>query len=140
MKRQTLKSTGGYMKEFQTLTFNVTGSVPTNPKYQARATVDLRTFAQSCNPDLMSASNHKGVAPDTPSFGKWCIENCLQGYPGGIATMDLWQSTGKPFFEYWVALFPQDKINHELHTFNGRRYRYSHPSISAAARFLRYQV
>lgn len=115
VKRQTLESMGDYRKEFQTLTFNVTGSVPTNPKNQASATVDLRIFAQSRNPDLMSAGTHKGVAPDTPSFGKWCIENCLQGYPGGTPAMDLRQSIGKPFFEYWVALFPQNKIAHELH-------------------------
>ena len=120
VKRQTLESMGDYRKEFQTLTFNVTGSVPVNPRNQASATVDLRIFAQSRNPDLMSAGAHKGVAPDTPSFGKWCIENCLQGYPGGTPAMDLRQSIGKPFFEYWVALFPQDKINHEVHTFDGK--------------------
>ncbi|KAF2646387.1 DUF1446-domain-containing protein [Massarina eburnea CBS 473.64] len=120
VKQQTLESMGDYQKEFQTLTFNVTGSVPTNPKNQASATVDLRIFAQSRNPDLMSAGAHKGVAPDTPSFGKWCIENCLQGYPGGTPAMDLRQSVGKPFFEYWVALFPQDQIDHKLHVFDGK--------------------
>ncbi|KAF2827928.1 DUF1446-domain-containing protein [Ophiobolus disseminans] len=120
VKRQTLKSMGEYRKEFTTLTFNVTGSVAENPRNQASATVDLRIFAQSKNPDIMSAGTHKGVAPDTPSFGKWCIENCLQGYPGGTPAMDLRQSVGKPFFEYWVALFPQDKINHEMHTFDGK--------------------
>ncbi|KAF2681422.1 DUF1446-domain-containing protein [Lentithecium fluviatile CBS 122367] len=120
VKRQTLESMGDYRKEFQTLTFNVTGSVPANPRNQASATVDLRIFAQSRNPDLMSAGTHKGVAPDTPSFGKWCIENCLQGYPGGTPAMDLRQSIGKPFFEYWVALFPQDKIDHQVHTFDGQ--------------------
>ncbi|KAF2735798.1 DUF1446-domain-containing protein [Polyplosphaeria fusca] len=120
IKRQTLESMGDYRKEFQTLTFNTTGSVPVNPRNQSSATVDLRIFAQSLNADLMSAGAHKGVAPDTPSFGKWCIENCLQGYPGGTPAMDMRQSIGKPFFEYWVALFPQDKINHELHTFDGK--------------------
>jgi hypothetical protein len=120
VKRQTLQSMGEYRKQFQTLTFNVTGSVAENPKNQASATVDLRIFAQSRNPDLMSAGTHKGVAPDTPSFGKWCIENCLQGYPGGTPAMDLRQSIGKPFFEYWVALFPQDRIDHQLHTYDGK--------------------
>lgn len=119
VKRQTLESMGEYRKEFKTLAFNVTGSVAENPRNQASATVDLRIFAQSKNQNIMSAGTHKGVAPDTPSFGKWCIENCLQGYPGGTPAMDLRQSVGKPFFEYWVALFPQDKINHEVHTFDG---------------------
>ncbi|KAH7139331.1 hypothetical protein B0J11DRAFT_477592 [Dendryphion nanum] len=127
VKRQTLESMGEYKKEFQTLTFNVTGSVADNPRNQASATVDLRIFAQSRNPDLMSAGTHKGVAPDTPSFGKWCIENCLQGYPGGTPAMDLRLSIGKPFFEYWVALFPQDRIAHETHTFDGGTIRIPPP-------------
>lgn len=117
---QTRESIGEYEKEFQTLKFTVTGSVPVNPRNQNEATVDLRIFAQSRNPDVMSAGKHKGVAPDAPSFAKWCIENCLQGYPGGTPAMDMRQAVGKPFFEYWVALFPQDLIQHEVHTFDGR--------------------
>ena len=100
------------------------------------APVDFRIFAQSKNADIMSAGKHKGVAPDTPSFAKWCIENCLQGYPGvggnrmhsclelmhdqGTPAMDLRQSTGKPFFEYWATLFPQDRISHEVRTLEGK--------------------
>lgn len=34
--------------------------------------------------------------------------------------MDLRQSTGKPFFEYWATLFPQDRINHEVRTLDGK--------------------
>ncbi|KAF2440515.1 DUF1446-domain-containing protein [Karstenula rhodostoma CBS 690.94] len=131
VKRQTLESIGEYRKEFTTLTFTVTGSVAENPKNQASATVDLRIFAQSKNPEIMSAGSHKGVAPDTPSFAKWCIENCLQGYPGGTPAMDLRQSIGKPFFEYWVALFPQDKINHEMHTFDGKTVPVPAPTVTA---------
>jgi hypothetical protein len=131
VKRQTLESIGDYRKDFTTLTFTVTGSVAENPKNQASATVDLRIFAQSKNPDIMSAGSHKGVAPDTPSFAKWCIENCLQGYPGGTPAMDLRQSIGKPFFEYWVALFPQDKINHEMHTFDGKSIPVPAPTVTA---------
>jgi hypothetical protein len=99
IERQTIASMGEYRKEFKTLKFTVTGSVPVNPKNQDEATVDLRIFAQSKNPDVMSAGKHKGVAPDTPSFAKWCIENCLQGYPGGTPAMDMRQAIGKPFFE-----------------------------------------
>ncbi|KAF2111438.1 hypothetical protein BDV96DRAFT_551859 [Lophiotrema nucula] len=130
VKRQTLESMGNYRKEFQTLAFNVTGSVAVNPNNQASATVDLRIFAQSRNADLMSAGQHKGVAPDEPSFGKWCIENCLQGYPGGTPAMDLRQSVGKPFFEYWVALFPQEKISHEVHTHDGKTIAITPPTNS----------
>lgn len=100
VERQTLESMGEYRKEFQVLKFTVTGSVPVNPRNQNEATVDLRIFAQTRNPDLVSAGQHKGVAPDTPCLGRWAIENCLQGYPGGTPAMDLRQSVGKPFFEY----------------------------------------
>jgi len=99
IERQTMESMGEYKKEFSTLKFTVSGTVPTNPKNQDEATVDLRIFAQSRNPDLMSAGKHKGVAPDSPSFAKWCIENCLQGYPGATPAMDLRQAVGKPYFE-----------------------------------------
>jgi hypothetical protein len=127
---QTRESMGDYQKHFQTLKFTVTGSVPVNPRNQNEATVDMRIFAQSRNPDVMSAGKHKGVAPDAPSFAKWCIENCLQGYPGGTPAMDLRQAVGKPFFEYWVALFPQDLIKHEVHTFDERILSISPPKTT----------
>jgi hypothetical protein len=131
VKKQTLESIGDYQKDFTTLSFTVTGSVAENPRNQASVTVDLRIFAQSKNPDIMSAGSHKGVAPNTPSFANWCIENCLQGYPGGTPAMDLRQSIEKPFFEYWVALFPQDKINHQMHSFDGRIVPVPAPNVTA---------
>ena len=99
VERQTIESMGLYRKDFHTLKFTVTGSVPENPKNQDEATVDLRIFAQTRNADLLSAGEHKGVAPDTPSFAKWCIENCLQGYPGATPAMDMRQGVGKPYLE-----------------------------------------
>ena len=99
VQRQTYESMGKYREEFHTLKFTVTGSVASNPKNQDEATVDLRIFAQTRNADLVSAGEHKGVAPDTPSFAKWCIENCLQGYPGATPAMDMRQAVGKPYFE-----------------------------------------
>ncbi|KAH6673038.1 hypothetical protein B0J14DRAFT_481972 [Halenospora varia] len=120
VERQTIASMGDYRKDFHTLKFTVTGSVPGRPRNQDEATVDLRIFAQTRNADLVSAGEHKGVAPDTPSFAKWCIENCLQGYPGATPAMDMRQGVGKPYFEYWVALFPQELAKHEVHTFDGK--------------------
>jgi hypothetical protein len=99
VERQTIESMGHYRKDFHTLKFTVTGSVPENPKNQDEATVDLRIFAQTRNSDLVSAGEHKGVAPDTPSFAKCCIENCLQGYPGATPAMDMRQGVGKPYLE-----------------------------------------
>lgn len=70
IEKQTRASMGEYEKEFDVLKFTTTGSVPSNPKSLDASTVDLRIFAQSRNPDVMSAGKHKGVAPDAPSFAK----------------------------------------------------------------------
>jgi hypothetical protein len=90
---------GDYRKEFHTLKFTASGSVPEHPRNQDAATLDFRIFAQTRNADLVSAGENTGVAPDTPSFAKWCIENCLQGYPGATPAMDMRQGVGKPYFE-----------------------------------------
>ena len=100
VERQTIASMGEFRKDFHTLKFTVTGSVPENPKNQDEATVDLRIFAQSRNPNVLSVGNNIGVTPDQPAFARWCIENCLQGYPGSTMAMDMRQAVGKPYFEY----------------------------------------
>ena len=128
VKRQTTESMGDYRKDFHTLTFTTTGSVAHNPKNQDQATVDLRIFAQTRNPDMVSAGERKGIAPDTPTFARWCIENCLQGYPGATPGMDMRQAVGKPYFEYWVALFPQALANHQVHTSDGHTIAIPPPS------------
>lgn len=46
--------------------------------------------------------------------------------------MDLRQAVGKPFFEYWVALFPQDLIKHAVHTYDGRVIPISAPDQTQA--------
>lgn len=71
---QTLTSMGDYRKEFTTLKFTVTGSVDGNPRNQDAATVDLRIFAQTRNPDVVSAGKHPGISPDQPTFAKWVSE------------------------------------------------------------------
>ena len=96
------------------------GSAPVNPKNQDEATVDLRIFAQTRNPNVVSAGKHKGVSPSEPSFAKWCIENYLQGYAGGTPAMDMRQAVGKSFFEFWAALFPQELCKHEDYAFDGK--------------------
>jgi hypothetical protein len=99
IERQTIFSMGDYRKDFHTLKFTVSGSVSEHPKNQDEATLDFRIFAQTRNADLVSAGKNTGVAPDKPSFAKWCIENCLQGYPGATPAMDMRQGIGKPYFE-----------------------------------------
>ncbi|KAB5511236.1 hypothetical protein GE09DRAFT_1272319, partial [Coniochaeta sp. 2T2.1] len=118
VEQQTIESMGEYRKEFSTLTFTPIGSVALDPKNQNEATVDLRIAAQTKNADLVSAGKTKGISPDQPTFAKW---NCLQGYIGGTPAMDLRGPVGTPFFEYFVALFPQDKIRHEIrHCFDAQ--------------------
>ena len=44
--------------------------------------------------------------------------------------MDMRQAVGKPFFEYWVALFPQDHCQHEVHLHSGETLTISPPSTT----------
>ncbi|ERS95471.1 hypothetical protein HMPREF1624_07987 [Sporothrix schenckii ATCC 58251] len=129
IEAQTIASMGDYRKEFTTLSFNVTGSVAENPRSLSEATVELRIFAQTRNPDMVSAGKNKGISPDHPTFAKFCIENCLQGYPGGTPGTDMRQAVGKPFFEYWVSLFPQSEIEHLVWTHDGQCFPVGAPPI-----------
>lgn len=99
VERQTIASMGKYRTEFHTLSFTVTGSPKENPQNQDEATVDLRIFAQTRNPDIMSAGAIISVTPNTPCFARWCVENCLMGYPGSTPALDMRQAVGKPYFE-----------------------------------------
>ncbi|KAL1890216.1 hypothetical protein Sste5346_008370 [Sporothrix stenoceras] len=128
VEAQTVASMGEYRKEFTTLSFNLTGSVAEKPRSLSEATVELRIFTQTRNPDMVSAGKNKDISPDHPTFAKFCIENCLQGYPGGTPGTDMRQAVGKPFFEYWVSLFPQSEIEHTVWTHDGQRVPVSAPS------------
>ncbi|KAI1625289.1 hypothetical protein EDD37DRAFT_694003 [Exophiala viscosa] len=130
VERQTVASMGHYRKEFHTLTFTVTGSPAPNPKNQDEATVDLRIFAQTKNPDIISAGSNISVTPDTPCFARWCVENCLMGYPGSTPALDMRQAVGKPYFEYWVALLPQTEIQQQVHAFHGSTIDISPPEVT----------
>ncbi|CAK7233746.1 hypothetical protein SCUCBS95973_008700 [Sporothrix curviconia] len=109
VETQTIASMGEYRKEFTILSFNVTGSVAAQPRSLSEATVELRIFAQTRNPDMVSAGKNKGISPDHPTFAKFCIENCLQGYPGGTPGTDMRQAVGKPFFEALSSWGPTQK-------------------------------
>jgi hypothetical protein len=130
VKKQTIASMGEYHKAFDTLTFTVTGSSRPNPRNQNEATVDLRIFAQSKNAEIMSAGKNVVVTPETPCFARWCLENCLQGYPGSTMALDMRQAMGKPYFEYWAALIPQSVVDHKVHHFTGSVQSVAPPSIT----------
>lgn len=127
---QTIASMGEYRKEFHTLTFTVTGHSLPNPSNQNEATVDLRIFAQSRNPEVISAGKDVVVTPETPCFARWCLENCLQGYPGSTMALDMRQAMGKPYFEYWATLIPQSVVDQKVHHFDGTVQSIPSPNVT----------
>ncbi|KAH6898121.1 hypothetical protein B0T10DRAFT_577622 [Thelonectria olida] len=87
--------------------------VPENPQSQAEGTVDLHTFAQTRDEELLEGSSF--VDSDRGSFARFCIENLLQSYPGGTMAPDMRTAVGRPFFEYWVSLMPQSFVKEMAH-------------------------
>lgn len=108
VERQTRALMGEHVNKFSCLKFMVAGAVPNNPQSQEEATVDMRVFAQTRDPDLLSGNNF--VDSDRGSFARFCIENLLQGYPGSTMATDMRTAIGRPFFEYWVTLMPQSFV------------------------------
>ena len=102
VERQTIATMGEHVKKFSCLKFTIAGTVPEDPESQDEATVDLRIFAQSQDPDVLSASAM--IDSDRGSFARFCIENLLQGYPGSTMAPDMRQAIGRPFFPYSVTL------------------------------------
>lgn len=118
IERQTKALMGDHIKRFSCLKFMVAGNVPSDPQSQEEATVDMRIFAQTRDPDLLSGNNF--VDSDRGSFARFCIENLLQGYPGSTMAPDMRTAIGRPFFEYWVSLLPQSFVNETAHLPDGR--------------------
>lgn len=118
IERQTKARMGKhYLDKFSCLKFMIAGSVGQNPQSQDEATVDLRIFAQTRDPELLSGNSF--VDSDRGSFARFCIENLLQSYPGGTMAPDMRTAVGRPFFEYWVALMPQSFVEETAHLPDG---------------------
>ncbi|KAH0442492.1 DUF1446 domain-containing protein [Colletotrichum camelliae] len=117
VERQTKALMGDHIKKFSCLRFMVAGAVPSDPQSQEEATVDMRIFAQTRDPDLLSGNNF--VDSDRGSFARFCIENLLQGYPGSTMAPDMRTAIGRPFFEYWVSLLPQTFVHETAHLPDG---------------------
>ncbi|KAH7087226.1 hypothetical protein FB567DRAFT_62880 [Paraphoma chrysanthemicola] len=128
IERQTKAAMGEHLGKFSCLNFTIAGKVPDDPKSQDEATVDLRIFAQSRDPDLLSASSI--IDSDRGSFARFCIENLLQGYPGSTMAPDMRQAIGRPFFEYWVSLLPQSFVKEIAHLHDGRVLEIPSPSLT----------
>lgn len=91
--------------KFHTLKFRTNGSCPSNPSNQDSATVDFRIFAQAREESALS----------TEKFLRPCTDIIMQSYPGATFAVDARQATPKPYYEYWVALFPQADAKHVCH-------------------------
>jgi hypothetical protein len=128
IERQTKAQMGEHLKKFSCLKFMIAGAVPEDPQSQEEATVDLRIFAQTRDPDLLSGNNF--VDSDRGSFARFCIENLLQSYPGGTMAPDMRTAIGRPFFEYWVSLMPQSFVKETAHLPDGTVVDIPSPQIT----------
>lgn len=128
VERQTRALMGDYVKKFSCLKFMIAGDVPSNPETQEQATVDMRIFAQTRDPDILSGNNF--VDSDRGSFARFCIENLLQGYPGSTMAPDMRTAIGRPFFEYWVSLMPQKFVKETAHLPDGTVVDIPTPTIT----------
>ncbi|KAL1611824.1 hypothetical protein SLS60_000044 [Paraconiothyrium brasiliense] len=128
IERQTLAAMGDYAKEFTCLKFQIAGTVPEDPQSQNEATVDLRIFAQTQNADMLSAGAM--IDSDRGSFARFCIENLLQGYPGSTMAPDMRTAMGRPFFEYWVSLMPQEFVKEQAHLPDGTVVDIPSPTVT----------
>ncbi|EEY17098.1 conserved hypothetical protein [Verticillium alfalfae VaMs.102] len=109
-----------YLQEIGENAVHVSGvkGLPPPSTTKGRSHCDMRIFAQTRDPDLLSGNNF--VDSDRGSFARFCIENLLQGYPGSTMAPDMRTAIGRPFFEYWVSLLPQKFVNETVHLPDGR--------------------
>ncbi|KAB5554917.1 hypothetical protein GE09DRAFT_964735 [Coniochaeta sp. 2T2.1] len=117
IERQTKALMGDHVTRFSCLRFMIAGAVPSDPQSQDEATVDLRIFAQTRDAEILSGNNF--VDSDRGSFARFCIENLLQGYPGSTMAPDMRTAIGRPFFEYWVSLLPQECVREQAYLPDG---------------------
>jgi hypothetical protein len=128
IERQTKAQMGEHLKKFSCLKFMIAGAVPENPTSQEEATVDLRIFAQTQDEGLLSGNNF--VDSDRGSFARFCIENLLQSYPGGTMAPDMRTAIGRPYFEYWVSLLPQEYVKETAHLPDGTVVDIPNPAVT----------
>lgn len=117
VERQTKALMGEHLTRFSCLRFMTAGTVAPDPQSQDEATVDLRIFAQTRDSEILSGNSF--VDSDRGSFARFCIENLLQGYPGSTMAPDMRTAIGRPFFEYWVSLLPQDFVKEQAYLPDG---------------------
>lgn len=98
-----------YSNKFSALSFSVLGSPAPNADNQNAATAVFRVFVQAKNSD--------DIVP--AKFLRPIIDNIMQSYPGSTFHLDFRLGIPKPFYEYYVTLLDQSKVQHLLH-FDGK--------------------
>lgn len=109
LEAQLRKLLAPYSSKFTKLAFGVIGSAGVDSDNQNGATTIFRIFAQ--------AKRAEDLAP--PKFVRQIIDNIMQGYPGATFHLDFRQGLPKQYYEYYVTLLPQSKVEHVVH-FNGK--------------------
>lgn len=109
MESQLRKGLKPYSDKFTSLAFSVLGTPGTDVDNQNAATAMFRVFAQ--------ARESEDIAP--AKFLRPVIDNIMQSYPGGTFHLDFRLGIPKPFFEYYVTLLDQTRVQHVLH-FEGK--------------------
>ncbi|EKG19522.1 hypothetical protein MPH_03386 [Macrophomina phaseolina MS6] len=105
MEAQIRKLLGHHASEFSMLDFSLNGSVPDNPTNQNAATVDFRVLAQAPTAEALAPQN----------FIRRCTDPIMEGYPGATPHLDLRTGLPRPIYEYYVALIPQEDVQHRVH-------------------------
>lgn len=98
-----------YSDKFSLLSFSILGSPAPNADSQNAATAVFRIFAQARTSD--------DIAPS--KFLRPVIDGIMQSYPGSTFHLDFRLGIPKPYYEYYVTLLDQAKVEHVLH-FNGK--------------------
>lgn len=98
-----------HIHKFSKLRFHLVGSPAENPQTQDSATVDFRIFVQTNDPTILGLGSWASLG-GAESFTRWCMQNFLQSAPGASIVPDSRQASGKPIYEYWVSLLPQEVI------------------------------
>lgn len=81
--------------------------------------MDLRIFAQSRTESALAVEK----------FFRPCTDTIMQSYPGATFAVDSRQGVPKPYYEYFVSIFPQDRMRHICHVpFNNKEIAIHPPS------------
>lgn len=81
--------------------------------------MDVRIFAQSRSESALA----------TEKFFRPCTDTIMQSYPGATFAVDARQGVPKPYYEYFVSIFPQDRMRHISHIpFNNKQITIPPPS------------